>query len=193
MLRLAPTAPEIAVSGTRRVDLSAVPVARSQGHAGRALLIAAAGVALTIAVAFGISVLDNRGTVDVRLGDTTFGKLDAESTAEQIAEDGPLLLPDVASGDRDVVLQHLGDDPDEGWIALTARPPGVPRNCTIQWQKDDSVFRLLDEHGEETDDCDGREYPANGGDLETFPVKVVDGELDIDITAANRSSSTTAG
>lgn len=170
-----------------------MPVARSQGHAGRALLIAAAGVVLTLVVAFAISVLDHRGTVDVRLGDSTFSGLKAESTAEQIAEDGPLLVPDVASGDRDIVLQHLGDDAEQGWIALVARPPGVPRNCTIQWQEDDSVFRLLDEHGEVTDDCDGREYPADGGDLETFPVEVVDGQLDVDINAANRASSTTQG
>ena len=164
-----------------------MPIARSQGHAGRALLIAAAGALLTLAVAFGISVLDNRGKVEVRLGDDTFSGLQADRMADDIAERGPLLIPDASpGGDRDIVVQHLGDDVEEGWIAIAARPPGVPRNCSIQWQPDQGEFRLLDDDGAVSDECDGREYPADGGDLETFPVTVLDGELDVDINAANR-------
>ena len=164
-----------------------MPIARSQGHAGRALLIAAAGALLTLAVAFGISVLDNRGKVEVRLGDDTFSGLQADRMADDIAERGPLLIPDASpGGDRDIVVQHLGDDVEEGWIAIAARPPGVPRNCSIQWQADEGEFRLLDEDGAVGDECDGRAYPADGGDLETFPVTVLDGELDVDINAANR-------
>lgn len=164
-----------------------MPIARSQGHAGRALLIAAAGALLTLAVAFGISVLDNRGQVDVRLGDDTFSGLQADQMADDIAERGPLLIPDASpGGDRDIVLQHLGADDDEGWIAIAARPAGVPRNCTIQWRADTGDFRLLDQDGDVADDCDGREFPADGAGLETFPVTVVDGKLDVDINAANR-------
>jgi len=164
-----------------------MPIARSQGHAGRALLIAAAGALLTLVVAFGISVLANRGKVDVRLGDDTFSGLQADQMADDVADRGPLLFPDSSpGGDRDIVLQHLGTDDEDGWSAIAARPAGTPRNCTIQWQADTGVFRLLDENGEEAGECDGREYPADGGDLETFPVEVRDGELDIDINAANR-------
>jgi hypothetical protein len=164
-----------------------MPIARSQGHAGRALLIAAAGALLTLAVAFGISVLDNRGQVEVRLGDDTFSGLQADEMADDIAERGPLLIPDASpGGDRDIVLQHLGTDDDEGWIAIAARPAGVPRNCTIQWQADTGDFRLLDENGDVGDDCDGQEFPADGTGLEIFPVTVVDGKLDVDINAANR-------
>ena len=171
-----------------------MPIARSRGHAGRALLIAAAGALLTLAVAFGISVLDNRGKVEVRLGDETFSGLQADDMAADIAERGPFLVADASpGGDRDIVLQHLSDDVDEGWLAFVARPPGTPRNCTIQWQADGDVFRLLDENGAVSDDCDGREFPADGGDLETFPVTVDDNKLDIDINAANRASTTTAG
>ena len=171
-----------------------MPIARSRGHAGRALLIAAAGALLTLAVAFGISVLDNRGKVEVRLGDETFSGLQADEMAADIAERGPFLVADASpGGDRDIVLQHLSDDVDEGWVAIAARPPGVPRNCAIQWQADERVFRLLDEHGEVSDDCDGTEYPADGGELETFPVTVQDGKLDVDLNAANRASTTTAG
>lgn len=171
-----------------------MPVARSQGHAGRALLIAAAGVLLILLVAYGISVLDNRGNVEVKLGDETFAGLKADKMAAEIADRGPFLVADASpGGDRDIVLQHLGDDVDKGWVAIIARPPGVPRNCSIQWQQDAGLFRLLDDDRQVSDDCDGREYPADGGDLETFPVTVEGNELDIDINAANRSSSTTSG
>ena len=164
-----------------------MPIARSQGHAARALLIAAAGALITLVVAFGISVLSNRGQVEVRLGDDTFSGIRADDMADDIAERGPLLIPDASpGGDRDIVLQHLGTSDEEGWIAIAARPAGVPRNCTIQWQEDTGEFRLLDEHGEEEGECDGRTFPADGEGLESFPVTVEDGKLEIDINAANR-------
>ncbi|HET9770308.1 MAG TPA: hypothetical protein VFS16_05425, partial [Acidimicrobiia bacterium] len=92
-----------------------MPIARSQGHAGRALLIAAAGALLTLVIAFGISVLDNRGRVEVRLGDDTFSGLKADDMADDIAERGPFLVADASpGGDRDIVLQHLGTTDEEG-------------------------------------------------------------------------------
>jgi hypothetical protein len=163
------------------------PVARSQAHAGRALAVAAVGVALVMGVAIGVAILASRGDVKVRLGDETFAKQDASHLAEQIAERGPVLYADAASGDRDIVVQHLGSDDESGWIALAARPAGVPRNCTIQWQAGSETFRLLDEHGEVTDDCDGRSFPADGEGLPNYPVTVTDGKLDIDINAADRT------
>jgi hypothetical protein len=168
------------------------PVARTQGHTGRALLVAAGGVVVAIAVAAALAVLANRGTVDVRLGAETFAEQDAEDAAERVAEDGPILYADTAGGDRDIVLQHLGDDPDEGWIALAARPPGVSRECTVQWDAGDEVFRLLDSSGEVSGECDGREFPADGEGLPTYPVTVgSDGKLDVDLNAADRTTSTT--
>ena len=153
------------------------PVARSQGHTGRALLVAGAGVVLALGIALGMAALANRGTVDVRLGSDTFAEQDAEAAAERVAEEGPILYADTAGGDRDIVLQHLGDDPEEGWVALAARPPGAARACTIQWDTDDQVFRLLD---------------ADGEGLPSFPVTVrSDGRLDVDLNAADRATSTT--
>ena len=167
------------------------PVARSQGHTGRALAVAAAGVVVAIGVAAALAVLANRGTVDVRLGSETFAEQDAEDAAERVAQDGPILYADTAGGDRDIVLQHVGDDPEEGWIALAARPPGVSRECTIQWDLEDGLFRLLDPSGEVSGDCDGREFPANGEGLPHYPVTVdADGNLDVDLNAADRTTST---
>jgi hypothetical protein len=167
------------------------PVARSQGHAGRALAVAAGGVIVAIGVAAALAVLANRGTVDVRLGSETFAEQDAEDAAERVAEEGPILYADTAGGDRDIVLQHLGDDPEDGWIALAARPPGVSRECTIQWDPEAQVFRLLDSSEEVGGDCDGREFPADGAGLPTYPVTVdADGNLDVDLNAADRPSTT---
>jgi hypothetical protein len=163
------------------------PVARSQAHAGRALAVASVGVVLVMGVAIGVALLASRGDVEVRLGDETFADQDASNLAGKIAEDGPVLYADAASGDRDIVVQHLGPDAESGWIALAARPGGVPRNCTIQWQAESETFRLLDEHGDETDACDGRSFPADGEGLPTYPVTVTDGKLDIDLNAADRT------
>jgi hypothetical protein len=168
------------------------PVARSQGHAGRALAVAAAGVVVAIGVAAALAVLANRGTVDVRLGTDTFEAGDAEDIAEEIADNGPIFYADTAGGDRDIYLQHLSDDPNEGWLAFAARPPGVSRECTLQWEPRAEVFRLLDSDGEVAGECDGREFPADGEGLPMYPVTVdADGNLDIDINAADRTTSTT--
>jgi hypothetical protein len=153
--------------------------------------VAAGGVIVAIGVAAALAVLANRGTVDVRLGSETFAGQDAEDAAERVAEEGPILYADTAGGDRDIVLQHLGDDPEDGWIALAARPPGVSRECTIQWDPEAQVFRLLDSSEEVGGDCDGREFPADGAGLPTYPVTVdADGNLDVDLNAADRPSTT---
>jgi hypothetical protein len=153
--------------------------------------VAAGGVLVAIGVAAALAVLANRGSVDVRLGSETFAEQDAEDAAERVAEAGPILYADTAGGDRDIVLQHLGDDPEDGWIALAARPPGVSRECTIQWDPGAQVFRLLDSSEEVGGDCDGREFPADGEGLPTYPVTVdADGNLDVDLNAADRTTST---
>jgi hypothetical protein len=167
------------------------PVARSQGHTGRALAVAAAGVVVAIGVAAALAVLANRGKVDVRLGSDTFAEHDAEDAARDIAENGPILYPDTAGGDRDIYLQHFGGDAGEGWIAFAARPPGVSRECTLQWSGADEVFRLLDSSGQVSGECDGREFPADGEGLPTYPVTVdADGNIDVDLNAADRTTST---
>jgi hypothetical protein len=175
------------------------PVARSQTHAGRALAVAAAGVGLALVLAFGVAVLANRGSVDVQLGDDTFQGQDAQNAAEQIAENGPILYADAAGGDRDIVLQHLGGDPEAGWLAFAARPAGASRACTVRWNAAESgdpadgVFRLVDGSGDESGTCDGTEFPADGEGLPQYPVTVREGRLEVDLNAADRATSTAAG
>ena len=171
------------------------PVARTRatGHTGRAVAVAAAGVLLAIGLAAGVAMLANRGSVEVRLGDDTFEVGDAEERAQTIAEDGPILFQDLASGTRDIYLQHLGAVPLRDWYAFEARPASAPRECTVRWLsdssggRDDGVFRLLDADGEVTDACDGQEFPAFGSGLPQHEVNIVDGDLFIDLNLAERS------
>jgi hypothetical protein len=165
------------------------PVARSQAHAGRVLAVSVVAIALALTAAFGLAVLANRGSVDVRLGDDTFAGQDAGDAAARIAEDGPILYPDAGTGDRDIYLQHQGDDPERGWLAFAARPAGAPRECTLRWDDGDQVFRLLDPDGEESGACDGQEFPPDGAGLTQYPVTVQDGKLDVDINAADRTTT----
>ncbi|HEY3144490.1 MAG TPA: hypothetical protein VGJ86_25395 [Acidimicrobiales bacterium] len=161
------------------------PVQRSQGHAGRALAVAAAGVVVALGIAVAVSVMANRGAVKVRLGDDTFQGADAENMADEIAERGPIIFSDVAGGDRDIWLQHLGDDPDSGWYAFDIRPPGGPRDCVTEWDDRKEVFVA---------NCgDDQEFPVDGEGLPQYPVKVEDGKLDVDLNAEDRSTSTTNG
>ncbi|HEX8802840.1 MAG TPA: hypothetical protein VF743_01565 [Acidimicrobiales bacterium] len=175
------------------------PVARSRAHAGRALAVAAAGVVVALGTAFAVSVLASRGSVEVRLGDETFEAGSAERAAGRIADSGPVLYPDAAGGDRDIYLQHLGDDPETGWLAFAARPAQAPRECTLQWEPAgsgdpaDGSFRLLDADGEESGACDGERFPATGEGLPSYPVEVADGRLTVDLNAADRATTTTAG
>ena len=54
-----------------------------------------------------------------------------------------------------------------------------------------TVFRLLDADGEVTGECDGREFPPDGEGLPMYPVTVdADGNLDVDLNAADRTSTT---
>lgn len=107
------------------------------------------------------------------LGDLDFGSLRTDSMAAEITENGPILWPDVGSGDRDIWLQHIGDDPAVGWAAFDARPVGAARECNTRWNAAAGVFE---------DGCDPTvTYPADGAGLPQIPVYLNGRELIVDI------------
>lgn len=123
-----------------------------------------------------LSVLSTSGTVDVRFGDREFWAGSTERLADEIDDRGPYLLPD-ASPKRslDIFVQHLGDDPDEGWLAFLARSPGNDdRGCTLEW-----------DGGRFTDPCGDATYPPDGTGLEQFTTRVEDGSLYVDFGAGS--------
>jgi len=94
----------------------------------------------------------------------------AESLATTVARRGPLLLPDPLGRGRDVWVQHLGGS---DWRTFDAHPPGAPSRCVVAWEAPRRVF---------VDRCSGREHPADGAGLVSFPTEVnEDGRVVIDL------------
>ena len=161
-----------------------MPVAQSRGHAGKALLVAGIGVAVALGLAFAVAVLANRGDVEIRLGDDRFDAGQVESIADAIDDgDGlPLLYQDLAGRNRNLYVQHLDDDPDEGWVTFGAFDPDQP-SCRIELDRE--TERLVSS-------CDdGQTYPLDGRGLRYYPTSVEDGRLYVDINEL--ATTTTAG
>jgi hypothetical protein len=164
-----------------------MPVARGpRVDARSALVVGASGVVVALVILAIVLWLSSRDDIQVRLGDDRFQDVDAESGAEEIAERGPILFPDPANRGRDILLQHLGDDPEQGWLAFDARPLGEGRACFLLWDAD--ARELLD-NGKCT-----RPYrlPEDGTGLPQYPATVNnDGKVVVDLNAADRESDTT--
>jgi hypothetical protein len=149
-----------------------------------ALVIGLTGAVVAGLLFVFVSWLASTGGVDVQLGDDVFRAGRTQERADSIAEDGPILFGDVAGGTRDIYLQHLGDEPDEGWVAFDARRPGAPRECFLQWSPDDREF---------VDPCDGSVFPADGEGLPRYPVLLVDDgrRLEVDLRGTSATTTTT--
>ncbi len=129
------------------------------------------------------SWLSSTGKVEVRLGDDVFEAGRTDRIATEIADRGPILYSDVAGGTRDLYLNHLGDEPDEGWVAFSAQQPGAARDCFLRWSDEEGVF---------VDECDGAEFPPDGEGLTRYEVFLEDDgeQVVVDINGV-RSATTT--
>lgn len=161
-----------------------MPVAQSRGHAGKALLVAGVGVAVALLVAFLVAQAASRGDVDIRLGDDRFEAGQVESIARAIdKEDGlPFLVPDLVGGRRNLYVQHLADDPAEGWVAFGAFDPDDPE-CAVELDRDQ---RLL------VNACDKSvTYPLDGTGLRFYPTAVERERLYVDINELSTTTTST--
>jgi hypothetical protein len=123
------------------------------------------------------------GEVNVDLGSSVFEAGNIERLADDVSDTGPLFFPDLVGRDRDIYLQHVGDDPEDGWFAFAVRPLESPRDCFAQWQPDDRAF---------VDTCNGEVYDETGSGLPSYPVLIdADGNLSVDINAGNRTTPET--
>ena len=95
--------------------------------------------------------------VDVNLGDDEFRLEDLDGAAARIAENGPDIFPDLVGGNRPIMVNHVGDDLEEGWVAVVAIAPGTDA-CIVEWDADAGEF----------EDCEGTNYPADGEGLTQF-------------------------
>ncbi len=125
-----------------------------------------AAAALVVAVIIVVTLVElaRSGSVKSHLGASTLNVGRADDLAVQVAETGPLLLPDLTGSTRPIWLQHLGGDPKLGWVGIQALNPGEKRTCVLAWQQADRTFR---------DPCTGVTYPADGAGLVRYPVTVL--------------------
>ncbi|MGV3758183.1 MAG: hypothetical protein ACO1PW_01405 [Actinomycetota bacterium] len=161
-----------------------MPVAQSRGHAGKALLVAGVGVVVALGIAFFVAQAASRGDVEIRLGDDRFDAGQVESIAEAIDDEGglPVLVPDLVGGQRNLYVQHLSDDEDEGWVAFGAFDPDDP-SCAVQTDREAKVL---------VNECDESvTYPLDGSGLRYYPTTVEDGRIYVDLNEL--STTTTAG
>lgn len=161
-----------------------MPVERGPRITARGALVVA--IAATVA-GFGIVGLvlwlADTGGVDVQLGSDVFEAGEAGRIAAEIADRGPILYSDVAGGNRDLYLVHIGDDPAIGWSAFAAQQPGAPRECFLEWDTQAEVF---------TDSCDGTTFPLAGDGLTSYPVYLEDDDTRV-VVDLNQVRTTTSG
>lgn len=160
-----------------------MPVAQSRGHAGKALLIAGAGVVIALGIAFAVAQMASRGDVTIRLGEDRFDAGKVESMAAAIDDDEglPVLVPDLVGGQRNLFVQHLSDDEDEGWVAFGAFDPDDP-SCAVE----------IDRQARElVNACDPSiTYPLDGTGLRHYPTSVEDGRIYVDINELSTTTTT---
>ncbi len=121
-------------------------------------------VALVLFLVFVIQVANQSG--GNALGDETFD-VNASALATQIAQNGPILFPDLLGRGRDIYVQHLSEDRTQGWRAFRATAPGAERPCTLRWEPAERLFR---------DPCaPDRTYPPDGEGLEQYRATVEEG------------------
>jgi hypothetical protein len=152
-----------------------VPVDRSGGHTGRVAVVSlVALVLLAGGLWLAAALLSNNPSVDVRLGDDVFDAGKTGRIAAEIAERGPLIYSDVAGRSEDIIVQHLGSDPERGWLAFSAHKPGGRRDCFLEWNRKRKLF---------VDTCDRTSFPPDGEGLRHYDVTVRNGRVEVDLTA----------
>jgi hypothetical protein len=167
-----------------------MPVAQGGPPPLRQALLVGLGAVMTLGTILFLvlttdQLLGGRSSVVVDDGDAVFRPGTAEDLAAFIADTGePLPFPDLAGGDRDIWLNHVGPGTDEGWHAFGFRPLAAPRDCVAEWQAGDGHF---------VDSCDGTVYPPDGQGLPQFPVSIgADGELSIRLDSISTPAATTS-
>jgi hypothetical protein len=141
-----------------------------------------AGVVVAALLTWLVVNLAARQPDKVNLGDDTFVVGRAARLAARIDEErAPFLFKDPLTSrpGREVYVQHVGRDDEQGWLAIEAYAPGSPRElrCILRWDAGRRVF---------TDPCaGGAAYPADGRGLRTYPATVrKDGQVEVNLRTA---------
>lgn len=150
----APSGAGVAVVNPRRRPVSKLKTA----------VIASLLLALTaVLVVVFVLRLAQSPDAKVQLGDEVFEVGRVRELAPPIDRDGPLLFQDLLGRDRDLYVQHIGDDAAKGWLAFEAHAPGQPRECALRWIQDRGLFE---------DACTKTTYSVDGKGLTHYPADV---------------------
>lgn len=119
-----------------------------------------------------------------RLAPSVFTIGRVESLADSVADDGPLLFPELgtAIGTRSIVVDHQGDIPADGWRVYWAYPADRDPTCVVEQVVGTSDFV----------DCDGRTIDVtelSPPDSGVFPVVEDRTTLIIDVRGATRGTT----
>ena len=119
----------------------------------RAVVPVVAGIgffALVGLALWGVAALTSRNPNEASplLANRTFKRAHVETYSRIIAQDGPVMFPDLigTDGDLTVVLDHTGTDPRHGWRLYMAYPADRPASCKVTQVQ----------HTRNFVDCDGR-------------------------------------
>lgn len=100
---------------------------------------------------WGIAVfIDTGGTErSEALYPRTFEVGDVERWSDVIDDEGPVLIPGLNTGEvkRDIVVNHEGDDPAQGWRVYLAHPADRDARCAVRQKPGTATYT----------DCGGRE------------------------------------
>jgi hypothetical protein len=102
----------------------------------RAVVPVAAGIAFFAVLGlfmWGVAALISDGESSDLLASRTFSPGRAESYAESIADNGPIIFPDLlgTDGDKTIVLDHTGSDQRLGFALYLAHPADRPVSCKV--------------------------------------------------------------
>jgi hypothetical protein len=119
----------------------------------------------------------SRNPEQVNLGPKVFRVGSATRLARAVEEGGPFLFKDPLNREREVFVQHLGEDPNAGWSAIRAYASRETLDCLLRWERDPKRF---------VDPCTSRSYPADGAGLTIYPAQVERGVVSVDLRSPGR-------
>ncbi len=112
-----------------------------------------------------------------RLAPDRFTVASVETAAAEVADNGPILFPglNTTTGERSIVLDHEGDEPEAGWRIYFAYPADSDPSCAVTQIQGTAQFV----------DCTDRQVPVTDLAPPTpgFNPVVEDGVLYIDLRA----------
>jgi hypothetical protein len=131
-----------------------VPAVELRSPFARAVVPVVAGLVVLALIGlstWAMAAYISRGDVETseRLAPSTLNLGSVEARAEEVAEDGPIIIPglDTTIGERTLVLDHQGDIAADGWVVYYAYPADRDATCPVVQVRGTARFV----------DCEGRE------------------------------------